>query len=744
MAVRLSTVLQYSKGNEKVAASLADNKRTQALVDPKAAAALDLSPDEFERVKARRASFEQAAGKVAARANIVGLWTEHQRGGLPFFRWQGQGDRENFFMAVHVADGDRSSVTPELWTNLNHNANPADFEAWPMELVSQNGDTLIFKASLPIERQGNFRVTGRIATNGKADAPNWQWAEQSGIGDVRFKPRAVANEKLSEQVVHVGLANCGPGEAISTFRDLMDPTWGKYNIQAVKAAGKNTIRLQPPFKADRWDRAHPYDTLGSPYAATDFFTIDPRYSRDAQALPEDDVEGRRKAANAEFFEFVAEARRQGVEVVLDIALNHTGHNTTIRDLFDDPALGERVLKSNFDQLTISPDQTAAVHQRLQSNPLAPGEALFPEMFASREKDPAGAHSISDTVGGGGGQWADTKQLNHGGFDFGGQIFDTPQNRSVTDWFTRVLKFWVDPPAEETGGVKMQGVRGFRLDHGTNLPNEFYERSMNQLFAMVDQPVVFIDEDFNQGERLRVWTDAMESGWYKNLVDGFKRSDLGAINGIVFNDYFYETLRGGNHDEERIINLFEGDTMAAGRYLAMLDLFGGISTTVMGDELGERREVEFKHEGAVPETLVQARENRLSPQQVDLQQAMFRAGRAKNTDPSLATVLRAPLNADGFNANILAIARHADDPMVPGTLVFTNLANAAERSNNFHLDGITQSRIEPGASYQATDLMAEHPDQPLWPSAVKGSDLLANGVFVKLQPYQIQALKLEKV
>jgi hypothetical protein len=33
---------------------------------------------------------------------------------------------------------------------------------------------------------------------------------------------------------------------------------------------------------------------------------------------------------------------------------------------------------------------------------------------------------------------------------------------------------------------------------------------------------------------------------------------------------------------------------------------------------------------------------------------------------------------------------------------------------------------------------------VWPQARRGSDLLDNGVFVRLQPYQIQALKLEKV
>lgn len=73
--------------------------------------------------------------------------------------------------------------------------------------------------------------------------------------------------------------------------------------------------------------------------------------------------------------------------------------------------------------------------------------------------------------------------------------------------------------------------------------------------------------------------------YKNLISGFRTSNIDAILGIVNNDHFFETVRGGNHDEERIVNMFEGDLMATGRYLAMIDLFGGLSTTVICDELG---------------------------------------------------------------------------------------------------------------------------------------------------------------
>jgi glycosidase len=742
MAVRLSTVLQYSKGNELTAARDADVKRSQALTNLGAAVGV-LPQDELDRVKARKANFDFAAGKAQAQANIVGLWAEHSRGGLPYFRWQGPDATENFYMSVKVNAGDAKSVTPELWTNINHNSNPSDFEAWPMQLVSTNGDTSTYQATVPVDRIGNFRVTGRIATNGRADAPNYQWASENGVGDLRFRPRAVQHEDISEEVVHVGLAN-SDGTSISTFRDLMDNSFDKFNIASIKASGKNTIRLQPPFEADRWANANPYDTLGSPYAATDFFSIDPRYSRDAQAIPSWDKDARRTAANGEFWQFVQECHRQGVKVLLDIALNHTGHNTTIRDLFDDPVKGEQVLRNNFQQLTINPEQDAVVAERVKNNPNGIGEELYPEMWAARSQDPAGAHSISEMVGGGNGEWADTKQLNHGGFNWGNTIYDTPQNRSVTDWLTRILKYWSAPPPSETGGVQIDGVDGFRLDHATNMPPEFYERSLTQLQAMVDKPLVFIDEDFNQIDRLRLYGDAMESGWYKDLIQNFKYSNIGGINSIVNSDYFYETLRGGNHDEDRIINQFDGDMMACGRYLSMLDLFGGISTMVMGDEWGEGNKLDFKHQGGVPPTLLQARHNQLPSADVQLQGAMRRAGDAKNSDPSLHTTLRTPLSAAGDNPNILAMSRHADDRNVIGTLVFANLANADVRSNVFWLDDETKSRLDPTGNYQARDLMSLSPGSAVWAQPITGHDLMNNGVYVKLDPYQIQALKLERV
>lgn len=723
--------------------------REQGLANPTDAIKQQLGADEFERVKTSHAQFVAARDLQKPEAQVVGLWAEHNKGGVPRFRWHGPGDTETFYMSVRVKNGDPRAVVPQLWTNINHGLKPEDFEGIPMQFAKREGDVVTFKATLPIDKIGNFRVTGRISTSGDAADPRWAWAANSGVGDIRFRPRAVENESISEQVVHIGLANADPsGSDTSTLRDLIDPTPGKYNLWAIKAAGKNAIRLQPPFRAERWDRAHPYDTLGSPYAATDFLSIDPRYSRDVQqaGIPASDVDKQRQVANAEFWRVVDKAHELGMKVILDVALNHSGHNLTFRDLFDDPVAGEKVMRNNFDQLVVNADQKKAVAERLAKNPNGSGEELFPEMFAASNWDAQGAHTVDETVAGGNGQWGDTKQLNHGGFNWGGIEKNATINQNVTDWYTRILKYWVDPPDSESGAPTgaQHGVDGFRFDHSSNLPTRFWERSLTQLQALVDKPIAVIAEDFNQGEKLRVYADAMESGWYKDIIARFQASDINGIHGIIDNDYFFETLRGGNHDEERIVAQFGGDMMAAGRYLCMIDLLGGISTTVMGDEFGEQKKVEFKHKGGVPPVLVHARYNQLSQANVELELAMSRAGRARSDDPSLRTVLRERLYADGPEHNILAVARHADDRALPGTLVFANLANADVMQNKFWLDGETRARIDPDGTYQARDLMSKTPDANLWSRPIKGSELLANGLFVKLNPYQIQALKLDRV
>ncbi|MFO0728879.1 MAG: alpha-amylase family glycosyl hydrolase [Myxococcota bacterium] len=695
-----------------------------------------LPPKDRGEVASRWKAFLLSSTAVTAppaQARILGLSSDATRG-LTNLRWSKPGDAITFEMKVDPKGGDAKAIVGEVWTNADHNGDPDDYRPLAMERSTKDGQVR-FTAKLPIENIGNYRAVGRISVDG---GKTWKWASEFGVPDLRFRTRVTAHEALNERIVHVGIANASPEDwRFSTFADLTSGEYGKYTLEGLASEGINAIRLQPPFRSDPWDKRHPYDTAGSPYAATDFFAIDPRASKDATGVPAWDRDKAMKLANAEFRAFVDKAHSLGIKVILDIALNHTGHNFTFRDYFEDKAAGERVVRNNFSQIALNSEQLAVITDRLNKTDVSQfAEVLYPEMYASKFRDRNGAHNVGDTIGGGNGEWADTKQLNHGVFNYGCDEARLPVNDKVVDWFARILKFWVND----------MGVDGFRLDHATNLPITFYERALNQVQASAKKPIAIIGEDFNQHDKLGPYVDALESGWYRVFVDAMKSLRADIIKDALSGGYFNETLRLGNHDEHRIIQDFGGDMMGATRFTATMELLGGWFTSLMGDELGESKQFEFKHTGAVPPVLWQARLQTLPSDNLKMKRWVDQAGKLKTSVDALKTARREFLETKSGAASydILAVARHAD-ASAQTVLLFTNFSNNGDRSNTFQLDPVTVSRIDPEANYQVRNLMAEDGGKKgLWPEPKKGAELLSDGVYVKLSPYQIQALLLEKV
>ena len=93
--------------------------------------------------------------------------------------------------------------------------------------------------------------------------------------------RAVSKEfeGLNIRQVLIGQANATPDDwRASTIEDLIEGKWGNYNLDALAAEGVNCLYIECPFRSDPWDNRHPLDTLGSPFAVTDYYAIDPRWS----------------------------------------------------------------------------------------------------------------------------------------------------------------------------------------------------------------------------------------------------------------------------------------------------------------------------------------------------------------------------------------------------------------------------------------------------------------------------------
>ncbi len=680
-------------------------------------------------------SFTATAAASSARANaagasIVGLRSPMQNSvGRITFEWEKPGDVIPFELTARVT-GDPARVSAQLHTNANHNDDPDRFDDLPMKEVRRSGGLVTYRVDVPIQRIGNYRATAKLLVDGKTA----QWASEVGLGDLRFRARAEAHNALDMRELNIQSVN---RHGHGTLEDLMGngspETDGKYTLEFLKDQGINAVWVMPPFKRSKWDGRHPMDDAGSPYATKNYLQTDPEFSDEAlklraQGKSEAEVEA---AANATFKRFVDKAHSLGMKVVVDVALNHVGHNYE----FADYDLATRQVKKNdFSQFVdVNSEQGKRISQRL-ADPNLPdfAEYVAPELlYASRSGDRRGARSVSDTMAGGG-QWLDTKQLKLGG-PYGPA---NPEGADkVVDYLTRVMQFW----------VVEQGVDGFRLDHLTGLPQSVLDDSLNRVQAASDKyrggaPIYFTGEDFFNAEWNAAQLDSIQDTWLRNAL--LENPSPATFKKLLLDDYFKrrELLNINSHDETRFD--FHGDMKAAGRMNALLQLLGGTAVSVAGDEYGEGEALAFRSYRPVP-----VLERPPPSANRALRETVGRAGRAREALPALHddnTYFLQQKNSWGDDPDLLPLARLPDAGASGNPVfVFANFNNSRTRENAFQLDGAVRDRIDPNKRYQLRDLMADDPRANVWGSPLSGRELRDGGLFARLAPYQVQVLELSE-
>jgi hypothetical protein len=678
----------------------------------------------------------RAAARTEAR--ITGLSSPCTTStGLIDFAWDRSGDAIPFELTVEV-DGDPKKVKAELWTNANNNANPSRYDARPMKLIRVNGKTATYRIDLPIYRLGNYRATARISVDG---GRSYRYAGDRGIADLRFRPRDESHDALNFMEVNIGSVNFDAKTGrYGTFADMMESgspeTNGKYTLEWLANQGKTAIWLQPPFEINKWEHRHPLDDAGSPYAVNDYFSIRTELSGSARGLT---GEAAREAALEEFRAFVKKAHSLGIKVILDVALNHVGHNYVFRDLFvrydgDGEEIRE-VRKNDFSNVAPRPGRLGEIRKRLKDAKLPKYmEYLAPWMYGSRFGDPHGAKSVHEKIAGGWGEWPDTAQLNHGAGPHGRPMAETPENRAVRGWLGRILRFWaVDMDCD-----------GFRLDHLTGLPLGFVEEGLNLAQGDVDRHhpgknLFVMGEDFHNVDNTRHFLDSIQGGWFRELVKVRTPADL---ERITQSPWFTRNLVNlSSHDEARFINHFGANYRAATRLSCLLELIGGPVTEVAGDHFGERQKLLFKQYKGLP-----ALKN-LDAVKKEIASTYARTGRARKTLAALRDDNRAFLRpkVGGPDPDLVALSRWPDagkdsEPV----FIFANLNDDRTRENAFRLGNESRSRINPARRYVVRDLMADDPSQTLWDPPLTGREILDEGIFARLRPYQIQVLKLKAV
>lgn len=107
--------------------------------------------------------------------------------------------------------------------------------------------------------------------------------------------------------------------------------------------GANTIWLMPLFpNNDTWSIPDACDNLGSPYAVRDYFHARGTLSRQCILDGRDEYSDEPCWGNQELEAVIGEAHRRGMMVILDLALNHFGHNYMMYDTMNFDSVRERI------------------------------------------------------------------------------------------------------------------------------------------------------------------------------------------------------------------------------------------------------------------------------------------------------------------------------------------------------------------------------------------------------------------
>lgn len=453
---------------------------------------------------------------------------------------------------------------------------------------------------------------------------------------------------------------------LGTIEDMLENTTDYHvgvTLKYIKEkVGANTVWVMPVFmNNDRWNIPARCDNLGSPYSVRDYMHVAGSLSRVCIQANKDEYkvgEGDEAPCfgNVSFDKLLAKANEFGLRVMMDVALNHFGHNyryydyvkyTPTRDLIaqgknlddlwqfgateeaslihpeilDSAEKLEQAAQSDT-SLKASYDAVKNKCPALQKDLLVRAVGMYRNMLDwerakfSCDKPMYLEHAVPGFYAGSGGHndphpsrklgdnftnnWSDVKFLYHHEArrsDDRGQYYDVfVRNR---EYFFRILNYWVS-----------RGVQGFRLDHATDgdsgmAPNEwrYILRKVNHYdWLRKGKPAnhrkpIYMAEEFHDQMGMNQVVDAMTEGYVFNIRQGTVK-DARHVQQAIDNHHRFNgrtlVMRAlETHDEHR---LYEGtgfeEWTGAG--------FWGAGTTtwsmpmlLMGQEFGERYGLSFR-------------------------------------------------------------------------------------------------------------------------------------------------------
>lgn len=456
--------------------------------------------------------------------------------------------------------------------------------------------------------------------------------------------RAKLSPKVTYRAEGMSCPNLGDLEAIrlGTLDDMLEPTAdyrAGITVRYVnEKVGANTLWLMPLFpNNDQWAIPDPCDNLGSPYAVRDYMHAAGTLSRACINQSRDEYSSKPCWANNEVDRVVTEAHSRGMKVMLDVALNHFGHNYLMYDATDFSTLRERVARgedlsrlwdysATFEPSLLRPellDTPEALERVAASNPARrleldtlrkrcpklTGDELvrgYNVWRVALDNERAGfdCHNVSLEVGApgfymGGNRWdpstrlGDNFQNNWKDVKF---IFHREENTAHSwefvrdrEYLFRVLNYWVS-----------RGVDGFRFDHTTDPDGGMDSNEWKYLIGKVDYYAwrrgqarpVYLAEEFHEQMEMNKVVDILTEGYVGDMTgrNGITKNtshiEQVVNNADRFNGHAFVMAALETHDETRLTDGSGFNMWTGAGFFGIGAAQHATPMLLMGQEFGE--------------------------------------------------------------------------------------------------------------------------------------------------------------
>ena len=627
------------------------------------------------------------------------------------------------------------------------------YEAYAMSPTGTPGQ---YGLTLYAQKTGVYRLTARYQVAGST---NWNWYSTNAphtTGNRRDFSIVVSPKKALAAVVYelnVGIVDAsgsaGNGSQRSTFSDLTNLA-SRFNLNDATNLGVNWLWLEP---------IHPIGivaTVNSPYCVKNFFQVNPLMSK-ANTRP---------AAMAEFTNFVAAADAAGVNVMLDVPFNHTARDCEL-DAEGVTDFGGAGNPGNWQPTDLIPNRvpqfysaTNAWCSRVSS---ASNIAIAPDIDIAK--------------------WTDVYDIFYG--DYAALVCANPQDDnnefSTNDWFdystgtgnfdqitqnvwkyyADCLLYWLNQTGCTNGTPASQtsvGIDGIRADFADGLPPQCWEYIINKVRSQ-KWDFVFLAESlswpppstttYRSGRDFDILCDSVYSAFqtattaaaYQNIFNS-ERNSYGPCL-MLWNSTSHDA--GGYYTDpyQALIRFMVGGTI------------DGMPHIFYGQELGTTESFGFSvYAGDVPSFYTY---NSLQPAvtaavgnlRVDQLYPLFSSvGMARQSSPALQSANRYFLSPTVSQPNLYAVAKFTTTNGSPNfndvVFAFVNLDPSNSHQGYFNVNlaanGTNVFGINPNRLYNVKNLAAYLGADPnrrsywLWGTGgIAGSNLLANGVLVSLNP-----------